>query len=48
MTPSVKPKNRTTDTPTISAEAISSASRTLRHSSGSIPSMPASPLVTMQ
>ena len=39
---------RRSSTPTIRADSICSASRTRRHSSGSMPSMPASPLVTMQ
>ena len=43
-----EPEELTTGTPTTSADAICSASRTRRHSSGSSPSMPASPLVTMQ
>ena len=39
---------RPASTPTIRADSTCSASRTRRHSSGSIPSMPASPEVTMQ
>ena len=47
-TPSGRPRKSTVGTPTIRADSTCSASRTRRHSSGSIPSMPASPLVTMQ
>ena len=47
-TPSGWPRNSTASTPTTSADRRCSSSRTWRHSSGSMPSMPASPLVTMQ
>ena len=43
--PSGRPRNSTSSTPTISAEARCSVSRTPRVSLGSIPSMPASPRV---
>ncbi len=46
-TPSGRPRKSTTSTPTISAEATCSDSRTRRASAGASPSMPASPLVTM-
>ncbi len=46
--PSGSRRNSTSSTPTARAEAISSASRSGPHSSGWSPSMPASPLVTMQ
>ena len=45
--PSGSLRNSTVSTPTIRADSISSASRTRRHSSGSIPSIPASPEVTI-